>query len=236
MTSATYRQSSKARQDLQQIDPANTLLARQSRIRLPAEYIRDSALVVSDLLDPAVGGKSVRPAQPKGVADLAYASHVTWKESEGRERYRRGLYIQMQRTVPYPMLVNFDGADASVSVCQRGRSDTPLQALNLLNDPVFVEAAQALAVRILGRRAGGLSGATEICISRLSGPAAYPGRNRFAGELLQHPKEHIPKRSEGGRGAVAFGREGEGSDRVGDMGCFGQCPAQSGRVHHSGII
>ncbi len=86
VTSATYRQSSKARQDLQQIDPANTLLARQSRIRLPAELIRDSALVVSDLLDPAVGGKSVRPAQPKGVADLAYAGHVTWKESEGRER------------------------------------------------------------------------------------------------------------------------------------------------------
>ena len=163
VTSATYRQSSRARQDLQQIDPANTLLARQSRIRLPAELIRDSALVVSDLLDPAVGGKSVRPAQPKGVADLAYASHVTWKESEGRERYRRGLYIQIQRTVPYPMLVNFDGADASVSVCQRGHSNTPLQALNLLNDPVFVEAAQALAMRILGE-----------------GPASFPERIKYA--------------------------------------------------------
>ena len=163
VTSATYRQSSKARPDLQQIDPANTLLARQSRIRLPAEYIRDSALVASDLLDPAVGGKSVRPAQPKGVADLAYASHVTWKESEGRERYRRGLYIQLQRTVPYPMLVNFDGADASVSVCQRGHSNTPLQALNLLNDPVFVEAAQALAARILGE-----------------GPANFPEQLKFA--------------------------------------------------------
>jgi len=174
VTSATYRQSSKARQDLQQIGPANTLLARQSRIRLSAEYIRDSALAVSDLLDPVVGGKSVRPAQPKGVADLAYASHVTWKESEGRERYRRGLYIQMQRTVPYPMLVNFDGADASVSVCQRGHSDTPLQALNLLNDPVFVEAAQALAVRILGERpasfAERLKYAFRVCLARQPTP------------------------------------------------------------------
>jgi len=120
-------------------------------------------LAVSDLLDPVVGGRSVRPPQPKGVADLAYAGHVTWKESEGRERYRRGLYIQMQRTVPYPMLVNFDGADASVSVCQRGHSDTPLQALNLLNDPVFVQAAQALAVRILGE-----------------GPASFPEQLKYA--------------------------------------------------------
>ena len=170
VTSAAYRQSSKARQDLQQVDPANTLLARQSRLRLPAELIRDSALVASNLLYPEVGGKSVRPAQPKGVTDLAYAGHVTWKPSDGRDRYRRGLYIQIQRTVPYPMLVNFDGADASVSVCQRGQSNTPLQALNLLNDPVFVEAAQALAVRILGEASVSfperLKRAFWICLAR----------------------------------------------------------------------
>ena len=112
----------------------------------------------------------MRPAQPKGVTDLAYAGHVTWKPSDGRERYRRGLYIQIQRTVPYPMLVNFDGADASVSVCQRGQSNTPLQALNLLNDPVFVEAAQALAVRILGEGSVSfperLKRAFWICLAR----------------------------------------------------------------------
>jgi hypothetical protein len=174
VTSATYRQSSKARQDLQQVDPANTLLARQNRLRLPAELIRDSALVASDLLYPSVGGKSVRPAQPKGVADLAYADHVSWKESEGQERYRRGLYIHLQRTVPYPMLVNFDGADAGVSVCKRDRSNTPLQALNLLNDPVFVEAAQALAARILREGPGSftemLTFAFRTCLARQPSP------------------------------------------------------------------
>ena len=180
--SATYRQSSKVRQDLQQVDPANTLLARQSRLRLPAELVRDSALVVSNLLYPEVGGKSVRPAQPQGVTELAY--HITWKPSEGRERYRRGLYIQIQRTIPYPMLVNFDGADASVSVCQRGQSNTPLQALNLLNDPVFVEAAASPSRANFGGRTGQLSGAAETRVFDLSGSAANPERNRFAGELL----------------------------------------------------
>jgi hypothetical protein len=174
VTSATYRQSSKVRQDLQLADPSNTLLARQNRLRLPAELIRDSALVASDLLDPSVGGKSVHPAQPKGIADLAYANHVSWKESDGQERYRRGLYIHHQRTVPYPMLVNFDGADAGVSVCKRDRSNTPLQALNLLNDPVFVEAAQALAARVLLEGPGDFSGrlafAFRTCLSRRPTP------------------------------------------------------------------
>ena len=116
----------------------------------------------------------MRPAQPKGVADLAYAGHITWKESEGRERYRRGLSLQMQRTVPYPMLVNFDGADAGVSVCQRGHSNTPLQALNLLNDPVFMEAAQALARRILEEGPASfqerLKYAFRICLARQPNP------------------------------------------------------------------
>jgi hypothetical protein len=137
---------------------------------LPAELIRDSALAASDLLDPVVGGKSVHPAQPQGIADLAYANHVSWKESDGQERYRRGLYIHLQRTVPYPMLVNFDGADAGVSVCKRDRSNTPLQALNLLNDPVFVEAAQALAARVLREEPGSFSEkltfAFRTCLAR----------------------------------------------------------------------
>ena len=124
--SAAYRQSSQERPDLEQRDPANVLLARQSRLRLSAELIRDSALVASDLLYPVVGGKSVRPMQPAGVADLAYADHVKWQESQGADRYRRGLYIHFQRTVPYPMLVNFDGGDSGIPVCRRDRSDTPV--------------------------------------------------------------------------------------------------------------
>lgn len=151
VVSNTYRQSSHARRDLETIDPQNALLARQSRLRLPAELIRDNALSVSGLLDTEVGGESVRPPQPKGVSDLGYGKRegdTSWKVSEGRKRYRRGLYIQFQRSTPYPLLVNFDAPKTTVAVCRRDRSNTPLQALNLLNDPVFVEAAEALAYAV----------------------------------------------------------------------------------------
>ena len=154
VTSATYRQSSHARSQIDARDPGNALLSHQSRLRLPAELVRDSALQVSELLYPAVGGRSVRPPMPKGVMDLAYGTDVGWTESTGGERYRRGLYIHFQRTVPYPQLMNFDAPDATVAACKRERSNTSLQALNLLNDPVFVEAAQALAARLLREKAG----------------------------------------------------------------------------------
>ena len=149
VTSATYRQSSATRKELQVSDPENRLLARQSRRRLPAELIRDEALSVSGLLNLAVGGPSMRPPQPAGVSELSYAGSVKWNESKGPDRYRRGLYIHFQRTSPYPQLMNFDSPD-SLSACSRRRvSDTPLQALNLLNDTVFFEAAQGLAARVL---------------------------------------------------------------------------------------
>jgi mono/diheme cytochrome c family protein len=147
--SATYRQSSEARPDLETRDPGNVWLARQRRLRLPAELIRDAALQVSGLLYPKIGGESVRPPAPDGIADLAYSGSAIWEESKGKDRYRRGLYTFFQRTVPYPSLVNFDMPDRSVTRCARERSNTPLQALNLLNDRVFVEAANALAIRIL---------------------------------------------------------------------------------------
>jgi hypothetical protein len=146
--SATYRQTSRIRSDLQVKDPGNTLLARQARLRLPAELIRDEALAVSGLLSPKVGGPSVKPFQPPGVAELGYGDFVKWEESKGEQRYRRGLYIHYQRTTPYPLLANFDAPRADVPVCRRLRSNTPLQALNLLNDPVFIEAAQVFARRL----------------------------------------------------------------------------------------
>lgn len=175
VTSATYRQSSSARPEVDSRDPNNALLARQARLRLPAELIRDSALTVSGLLYPAIGGRSVRPPLPKGVTDLSYTSKGRWVESTGRDRYRRGLYIQFLRTIPYPQLVNFDAPDANLPACRRERSNTPLQALNLLNDPVFVEAAQALAVRLIGETPGAtVDGRVrrlfEICLSRLPNP------------------------------------------------------------------
>lgn len=148
VTSSTYRQASLHRADASARDPGNAWLARQNRLRLPAELIRDNALAASGLLNPAVGGKSVFPPQPGGVSELSYAKK-DWEVDTGPDRYRRGLYVFLRRTSPYPMLVNFDAPDTLTSVSRRERSNTPLQALNLLNDPVFLEAANALAFRVL---------------------------------------------------------------------------------------
>jgi mono/diheme cytochrome c family protein len=154
VTSSTYRQSSNARPELTARDPENTLVARQARLRLPAELIRDEALDSAGLLDPRVGGPSVKPPQPKGVAELSYQSSVKWVESAGADRYRRGLYIHFQRSTPYPQLTNFDAPNAGLSCTRRERTDTPLQALNLMNDPVFFEAAQGLAFRVMRESTG----------------------------------------------------------------------------------
>lgn len=149
VTSATYRQASESRPEIETTDPDNRLLSRQRRLRLSAEAIRDSALLASGLLSTKVGGPSIRPPLPDGVAELSYGGGVTWDESQGSEQYRRGLYIHFQRSVPYPFLMTFDGTERTVTECSRERSNTPLQALNLLNDPVFFEAAQGLAAKVL---------------------------------------------------------------------------------------
>lgn len=165
--SATYRQSSNARPDLKSVDPNNTLLARQNRMRLPAELIRDSALRASGLLWEEVGGQSVKPPQPEGVADQTYS--IKWEESPGRERYRRGLYVYLQKTTAYPLMMNFDAPDRTVSCSRRETSNTPLQALNLMNDPVFTEAAGALALRLMAEKATNrerLDRAFALCFAR----------------------------------------------------------------------
>jgi mono/diheme cytochrome c family protein len=183
VTSATYRQSSAARPEVDLRDPNNTLLSRQLRLRLPAELIRDSALAVSGLLDRTVGGRSIRPPLPKGVIDNAF-DNKGWFESTGRERYRRGLYIQFMRTIPYPQLMNFDEPDSNASACRRERSNTPLQALNLLNDPVFVEAAQALALRVVRESPGPalasrLDYAYRTCLGRVPDPSERKWLDEF---------------------------------------------------------
>jgi hypothetical protein len=166
VTSAAYRQSSATRKELSERDPENTLISRQTRLRLPAELVRDVALSASGLLNTAIGGPSIRPPQPAGVAELRYGGGK-WVESTGPDRYRRGLYIQFQRTSPYPQLMNFDAPDSNVACTRRSRSNTPLQALNLLNDPVFFESAQALAVRILRNEASSrIDHAFRLCLSR----------------------------------------------------------------------
>jgi hypothetical protein len=170
VTSATYRQSSHARPELDTRDPENTLLARASRVRLPAETVRDQALYAAGLLDLRIGGPSVKPPQPKGVAELSYANSVKWVESTGADRYRRGLYIHFQRTTPYPQLMNFDAPAANLACTRRERTNSPLQALNLLNDPVFFEAAQGLAFRVMREATGGfrehLNYAFDVAVGR----------------------------------------------------------------------
>jgi hypothetical protein len=149
VTSATYRQSSRHRPGLAGRDPLNVLLGRQNRLRLEAEILRDNALAVSGLLVRTIGGPSVKPPQPAGISELTYAGSAKWVESKGSDRFRRGLYTWFQRTSPYPMLTTFDAPDGVLSCVRREKSNTPLQALTLLNDAVFVECAQALGRRIL---------------------------------------------------------------------------------------
>jgi hypothetical protein len=145
--SATYRQSSAHREDIVELDPLNCLLARQNRIRLDAEIVRDSALSVSGLLKRTIGGASFRPPLPEDVFDVGRSSN--WKASPGDEIYRRSLYIITLRSVLYPTLTTFDSPDAADACVRRERSNTPLQALAMMNDSVFVEAAQALALRAM---------------------------------------------------------------------------------------
>tara|TARA_B100001123_G_scaffold451328_1_gene631357 strand:+ start:35461 stop:38082 length:2622 start_codon:yes stop_codon:yes gene_type:complete len=157
VTSATYRQGSMVRLKLQSRDPSNRLLARQARLRLSAELVRDAALAASGLLDRRIGGHSIRPVLPGGATDLGFGDFVQWPESTGADKYRRGLYIFRQRTLLYPQLMTFDAPNTLVAHCHRERSTTPLQALTLLNDPVFFEAAQGLASRILNERQGSVA-------------------------------------------------------------------------------
>lgn len=147
VTSATYRQSSRARPDLARIDPDNRLLARQNRLRLDAEVVRDAALSASGLLNPAIGGPSAFPPIPKGVMSLGQVSRE-WKPSAGGDRFRRGLYTFYYRATPPPALTVFDAPDAFSACTRRNRSNTPLQALTLLNDQQFYELAQGLAARL----------------------------------------------------------------------------------------
>lgn len=144
--SATYQQDSRLTEELQQKDASNKWLARGPRVRLSAEQVRDQALAVSGLLSNKMNGKSVMPAQPDGIWSSPY-SGMKWEASEGEDLYRRSLYTFHRRTSPYPSIMTFDGSSREVCNVRRIRTNTPLQALVTLNDPVFVECAVNLAQR-----------------------------------------------------------------------------------------
>ena len=150
--SATYRQSSVLTPQKREKDPFNTLLSRGPRFRLSAEQIRDQALAVSGLLNDTLGGPRVMPRQPEGIWQVVY-SDMYWEAKKESDRYRRGLYTYWRRTTPYPSMIAFDSPSREFCVSRRIRTNTPLQALVTLNDPVYLEAAAALAARM--RATGG---------------------------------------------------------------------------------
>ena len=155
VTSAAYRQSSRATPDLIARDPENRLLACGPRVRLSAEVIRDQALAAAGLLSRKKGGPSVNPPQPNVGLSAAFGGGIDWRTSDGEDRYRRALYTTWRRSNPYPSMATFDAPSREVCTIRRPRTNTPLQALVTLNDPVYVEAAQGLARRMV--REGGVT-------------------------------------------------------------------------------
>ncbi len=185
VNSATYRQASAYRADAAEIDPSNRLLASQNRIRLEAEVIRDAALSASGLLSPTVGGPSVYPPQPAGAGQFTQVDRK-WKADEGKNRFRRGMYTYFIRSAAHPGLVLFDAPIAQESVTRRNRSNTPLQALTLLNDESQTEFARALAKRV--RESGEdreerIRYAFEVCLARPPLQAEQERMAEFLGRM-----------------------------------------------------
>lgn len=161
VTSATYRQASRLSDTLRERDPDNRLLARGPRYRLPAEAIRDSLLAASGLLSLKMGGPPVHPPQPQGVwGEISGVESKNYPTSEGADRYRRGIYTLLRRGAIYPSFITFDAPPRAACAAMRARTNSPLQALTLLNDPAYVEAAEALAKLVVNR--GGASDTARL--------------------------------------------------------------------------
>ena len=169
VTSRTYQQSSHVSDEMAARDPANRLLARGPRVRLSAEMVRDQALAVSGLLSKKMFGPPVRPPQPDMGIKAAFGGGIDWKTSKGEDRFRRGIYTNWRRSNPYPSMATFDAPNREVCTVRRGTTNTPLQALVTMNDPVYVEAAQSLA-RTMAKSsnllAEQISNGFKICLSR----------------------------------------------------------------------
>jgi hypothetical protein len=169
VTSATYRQSSKVTPELIEHDPANRLLARGPRFRLSAEMVRDQALAASGLLSRKMYGPPVRPPQPNLNLSAAFGSGLDWKNSTGEDSRRRALYTEWRRTAPYASMATFDAPNREVCTLRRNQSNTPLQALVTLNDPVYLEAAQALARHMTASASTAVEKVTigfRLCVTR----------------------------------------------------------------------
>jgi len=158
--SATYRQSSRVTPELLQRDPENRLLARGSRVRLPAEVVRDQALAAAGLLVEKIGGPSVKPYQPAGLWKEVTMQGLDYVQDHGEDLYRRSMYTFWKRTSAPPEMMNFDAAGRESCVVRESRTNTPLQALNLMNDVTFLEAARFIGQRML--KEGGSDDASRL--------------------------------------------------------------------------
>jgi hypothetical protein len=189
--SKAYRQSSRLTPALREKDPRNILLARAPRFRLNAERVRDNALTVSGLLSTRMHGPPVMPFQPPGVWRQVGRNEPKWKESKDEDRWRRGVYVVYRRAAPYPSMVNFDAPDRAACTVNRPRTNTPLQALTLLNDPAYVEMALALSDRILVESPTPkerLTTAFLLTLSRAPNPQEQSIINDLLNERLAHFK------------------------------------------------
>ncbi len=198
VTSATFRQSARVDLALIDRDPNNRLLARGPRFRLSAEMIRDQALTIAGLLSDKMHGPSVRPQRPNLGLRAAFGGSTDWETSQGEDRYRRGVYTSWRRTTPYPSMTTFDAPSREFCTVRRIRTNTPLQALVTLNDPVFVEAAQALARRIADEPASDASVLQRACYGIrlcLARPATDDEAEALA-SLFHQARQHFESRPE----------------------------------------
>jgi hypothetical protein len=212
--SATYQQDSKVTPELRERDPQNVLLARGPRFRMEAEMVRDTALVASGLFAEKIGGPSVYPPQPPGVSTEGAYGQLPWKTSEGPDRYRRGLYTFAKRTTPYAMTATFDGPSGEACLARRDRSNTPLQALTLLNDTVFLECARALGKEALAKNddAARLDFIFRSCLTR---PPTDEERKR----LLEFYQSQLARFTSGELKATEI-LEVKGGDRLNEQAAW----------------
>lgn len=204
MNSATYVQASDYRADAASGDPSNRLLARQNRIRLEAELMRDAALSASGLLAPVIGGPSVYPPQPAGAGQFTQVDRE-WEADEGPDRFRRGMYTYFIRSAAHPGLVLFDAPIAQESVTRRNRSNTPLQALTLLNDKSQVEFARALGKRVreyADDRAERIRYAFEVCLARPPSPPEQGRLEEFLSRMADAFESDPDARERSGAGSA----------------------------------
>ncbi len=209
VTSATYRQSSRVTPGLLERDPENRLLARASRFRLPAELVRDNALGASGLLVNAIGGPSVYPYQPPGLwKEMAYGEKYTaqvYVQGEGADLYRRGLYSFWKRTIPPPALAAFDAPDRETCTMRRPRTNTPLQALILLNDPTYVEAARSLAQHTLQGTTSSPSDRVRLAFRLATGRVPDSRETPILDRILQQQRDYYRSHPEAAQHLIEVG-------------------------------